>query len=313
MICPYFTSPTLKHLSSQFPEPSHHKHLFQTPSQKIPILQDAYSNKLGESKVWDHTYGGPPLSGPPLSRPPFPTKTPYSDKRPDHKDHRIKLKEEPSRKSHKLLMPHHSLVHGPAHGLPLATGSELRDGLGTADVSHITAQPLHPLQVTGKIDVESHQSESEASECASFVLVIVMIVLVAAIAAIGVLALFRRVIRNFSRRRGQRQVWNWVKKADGADLSNLLDHLKQNPHMFRPYHLNMLRDILASHEGPSYLPTYDKASGTGHLDSTDCATPSGPPPAHMAPSQPAPFTPGAPNYGYPPRPMRCPKRRMRAI
>ncbi|KAH7202138.1 hypothetical protein DER44DRAFT_828726 [Fusarium oxysporum] len=246
---------------------------------------------------------GPLFSIPTRSGPPIPTKTPFTDKRPDHKANRLPLKEEPTPKEDKELMPGHNAVHGPAHALASATSFERPGRLGTAGVSHITGIPLRPPPIAGKTVVQNRQSEDEAYEYTGLLVFLIVILLGA---AFGGCLLLMRLVASVSRRLGRRYGWKWVKRADSADLEDAIYYWKDHPDVFEQYHLDLLREILASYGGSSYLPVDEKAAEMGRLDSTDCAPLPGPRPVHMAPSQSGPCWPGMPGYRYSPHPMGCP-------
>ncbi|KAF4946406.1 hypothetical protein FGADI_11231 [Fusarium gaditjirri] len=241
---------------------------------------------------------GPLFSVPTHPGPPIPTKTPFTGKRPARKSNRLPLKEESTTKESKKSMPGYGAAYGSAHTFPSATSFESPTLLGTAGVSQITGNPLRLSPIAGNTENQICQTEEAANECFG-VLVFLIVILVGA--ALSGCVLLMKLAVGASKRLGRRFGWKWLKKADIADLEGAISYWKDHPDGFEQYHLNLLRDILASHEGSLHLTAGDKekeAAEMGSLYSTDGALLPGPQTAHLAP-KPDPYWPGMPGSRYP--------------
>src|SRR6478735_290603 len=107
-----------------------------------------------------------------------------------------------------------------------------------------------PPPIAGKTVVQNRQAEDEAYEYTGLLVFLIVILLGA---AFGGCLLLMRLVASVSRRLGRRYGWKWAKRADSADLEDAIYYWKDHPDVFEQYHLDLLRDILASYGGSSYL------------------------------------------------------------
>ncbi|KAF4428288.1 hypothetical protein FACUT_9416 [Fusarium acutatum] len=249
--------------------------MFVSSYDKIPKgrpLTDGRDSILTKSPL-SNPPAGWPLAGPLGSIPtkhhiPVPTKTPFTHKRPDHKDGGPPWRDESTTKGDKKLRPDHS---APPAGVKFPSPNEAvrPSRLATAGVSHFTGTSLRPSSFPGRIGVQTSQTEEEASAQCNGLLVFLIIILLGA--AFGGCLLLMQCAGSFLMRIGRRYGWKWVKKSDSVDLENTIYHLKDHPGAFEEHHLVLLREVLANCGDSSYVRAEEKATEEGRLDSTDCS------------------------------------------